>query len=64
MSCRVDNEVKVQLKSFDSYRTITKALANKSMEFHKLKEERNYRVVLKICTTQSTQKKSKLKLRN
>jgi hypothetical protein len=44
-----DNHVKVQPATTDSYRTITKALADKQKEFHtyKPKEERFYRVVLK-----------------
>jgi hypothetical protein len=60
-----DNQVKVQPKTSESYRTIIKALAEKRTEFHtyKLKEERSYRVVLK-CSTPSTLKKSKLKLSN
>jgi flagellin-like hook-associated protein FlgL len=43
-----DNQVKVQPKTSESYRTIIKALAKKHMEFHtyKLKEERSYIVVL------------------
>jgi hypothetical protein len=47
-----DNQVKVQPATTDSYRAITKALAEKQMEFHtyKPKEERSYRVVLKTCT--------------
>jgi hypothetical protein len=59
------NQVKVQPKTSESYRTIIKALAEKRTQFHtyKLKEERFYRVVLKICITPSTLKKSKLKLR-
>jgi hypothetical protein len=61
-----DNQVKFQPNTFDFYRTITKAQANKRAEFHtdKSKEENSYRVVLKICTIPSTLKKSKLKLRN
>jgi hypothetical protein len=45
----VDNQVKVQPKTSESYRIIIKALAEKRTEFHsyKLKEERSYRVVLK-----------------
>jgi hypothetical protein len=60
-----DNQVKVQPTTFESYRTIINALAEKRTQFHtyKLKEERSYRVVLKICITPSTLKKSKLKLR-
>jgi hypothetical protein len=44
-----DNQVKVQPATTDSYRAITKALAEKQTEFHtyKPKEERSYRVVLK-----------------
>jgi predicted transcriptional regulator len=44
-----DDQVKVQPKAFESYRTITKALAKKCTEFHnyKLKEEQSYRVMLK-----------------
>jgi hypothetical protein len=43
------NQVKVQPKTSDSYRIITKALAERNTQFHtyKLKEERAYRVVLK-----------------
>jgi hypothetical protein len=43
------HQVKVQPKSSDSYRIITKALIEKHTKFHtyKLKEERTYRVVLK-----------------
>jgi hypothetical protein len=43
------NQVKVQPKTSESYRTVTKALAEKCVQFHtyKLKEERSYRVVLK-----------------
>jgi hypothetical protein len=50
-----DNQVKVQPKTFESDTTITKGLAEKCAEFHtyKLKEERRYRVVLKISTTPS-----------
>jgi hypothetical protein len=57
--------VKVQPKTFESYGIITKALAEKRTQFHtyKLKEERTYRVVLKICTTPSTLKISKPKLK-
>jgi hypothetical protein len=59
------NQVKVQPKTSESYRTSIKALADIRMQFHmyKLKEARSYRVVLKKCTTPSTLKKSKLKLR-
>jgi hypothetical protein len=59
------NQVKVQPKTSESYTIIIKALAEKCTQFHtyKLKEERSYRVVLKICITPSTLKKSKLKLR-
>jgi hypothetical protein len=44
-----DNQVKVQPKTSESYKTIIKSLAKKHVEFHiyKLKEERSYRVVLK-----------------
>lgn len=44
-----DNQVKVQPKTTESYRTIVKALNDKNTEFHtyKLKEERSYKVVLK-----------------
>ena len=44
-----NNEVKIQPKTADHYRIIIKALTEKQTEFHsyKLKEERNYRVVLK-----------------
>jgi hypothetical protein len=43
-----DNQVKVQPATTDSYRGITKALAEKQTEFHTYKpEERSYRVVLK-----------------
>jgi hypothetical protein len=43
------NQVKVQSKSSDSYRIITKALIDRNTPFHtyKPKEERTYRVVLK-----------------
>jgi hypothetical protein len=43
-----DNQVKVQPKTSESYRTIIKALAEKRSEFHtyKLKEERSYNIVL------------------
>jgi hypothetical protein len=59
-----DNQVEVQPKTSESYRT-TKALAEKRTEFHTYKlKERSYRVVLRICTTPSTLKKSKLKLKN
>jgi hypothetical protein len=60
------SQVEVQPKTSDSYRTIIKTLAKNHTESHtyKLKEERSYRVVLKICTTPSTLKKSKLKLTN
>jgi hypothetical protein len=59
------NQVKVQPKTSESYRIIIKAFTEKRMHFHtyKLKEERSYRVVLKICTTPSTLKKSELKFR-
>jgi hypothetical protein len=59
------NQVKSQPKTSESYRIITKTLAEKLALFHtyKLKEGRSCRVVLKICTTPSTLKKSKLKLR-
>jgi hypothetical protein len=42
------NQVKVQPKSSDSYRIITKALIDRNTPFHtyKPKEERTYRVVL------------------
>jgi hypothetical protein len=45
------NEVKVQPKTSESYRTITKVFAEKHVEFHtyKLKEEISYRVVLKYA---------------
>jgi hypothetical protein len=44
-----DNQVRMQPKTPDSYRAITKALNEKNTTFHtyKLKDERNYRVVLK-----------------
>jgi hypothetical protein len=44
-----DNQVKVQPKTSESYRTIIKALAENRTEFriYKLKEGRNYRVMLK-----------------
>jgi hypothetical protein len=56
----------VQLKTSESYTTIIKALAKKCMEFkaYKLKEERSYRAVLKICTIPPNLKKSEMKLRN
>jgi hypothetical protein len=59
------NQFKVQPKTSESYRIIKKALTEKCTHFHtyKLKEERTYKAVLKICTTPSTLKKSKLKLR-
>jgi hypothetical protein len=43
------NQVKVQPKTSESYRLITKALLDRNTQFHtyKLKEERTYRVVLK-----------------
>jgi hypothetical protein len=54
-----DNQVKVQPKTSESYRTIIKALAKKRTEFHTYKkEEGRYRVVLKICATPSTLMKS------
>jgi hypothetical protein len=45
-----DSEVKVQPKTFESYRIIMKALAEKRTEFHtyKLKEETSCRVVLNM----------------
>jgi hypothetical protein len=57
-----DNQVKVRLETFHSYRKITKPLAVKRTEIrtYKLKEELNTVAVLKICTTQSVLKKSKL----
>jgi hypothetical protein len=59
------NQVKVQPKTSESYRIITKVLAEKRMQFHthKLKEEKTYRVVLKNMHSPSTLKRSKLKLR-
>jgi hypothetical protein len=43
-----DNQVKVQPKTSESYRTIIKALTEKRKEFHTYKlKERRYRVVLK-----------------
>jgi phage I-like protein len=55
-----DNQVKVQLNTSESYRTIKKALAEKRTEFHtyKLKEERCDRVVkvkvtLRLTVSQS-----------
>jgi hypothetical protein len=44
-----NNQVRVQPTTADSYRSITHTLTDKHTEFHtfKLKEERNYRVVLK-----------------
>jgi hypothetical protein len=58
-----DNQVKVQPKTSECYKTIIKALAEKNMQFHtyKLKDEISYRVVLKICTTPSTLKIKKPK---
>jgi hypothetical protein len=47
-----DNQVKVQTKTSESYRITIKALAEKRSQFHtyKLKEQRNYRVELKLRT--------------
>jgi hypothetical protein len=61
-----DNQVNIQPKTSEFYITNIKSLAKKRPQFHthKLKEERRYKVVLKIYTTPSTLKKSKLKLRN
>jgi hypothetical protein len=44
-----DNQVEVQPKTSESYRTILKASAEKRTQFHtyKLKKERSYRVALK-----------------
>jgi hypothetical protein len=44
-----NNQVKIQPRNSDSYRTIVKALTEKGTEFHTYKptEERNYKVVLK-----------------
>jgi hypothetical protein len=44
-----NNQVKIQLKNFDCYRTNAKTLAEKRTKFHthKPKEERNYRVITK-----------------
>jgi hypothetical protein len=49
------NQVKIQPKTSDSCRLITKALLDRKTQLHtyKHKEERTYRVVLKICTTLS-----------
>jgi hypothetical protein len=49
------NQVKIQPKTSGSYRLIIKALLDRNTQFHiyKPKEERTYRVVLKICTTLS-----------
>jgi hypothetical protein len=46
-----DNQVKFQPKNSARYGIIVKVLSVKSTEFHtyKLKEERCYKVVLKIC---------------
>jgi hypothetical protein len=43
------NRVKIQPKTSETYRTITKSVAEKRTAFHtyKPKEERNYRIVLK-----------------
>jgi hypothetical protein len=45
----VDNQLKIQHKTSESYKTIIKALAEKRAEFHtyKLKEERSCRLMLK-----------------
>jgi hypothetical protein len=60
-----DNQVKDQPKNSESYRTIINALAEKRSELRTYKlKERSYRVVLKICTTPSILKNSKLKLGN
>jgi hypothetical protein len=55
----------VLIFSHHLYRKIRKAIAEKRTEFHtyKLKEERIYKVVTRICTTPSTLKKSNPKLR-
>jgi hypothetical protein len=47
-----DNQIKVQPATTYSYRAITKAPAEKKMEFHtyKPKEERSYRVVSRTRT--------------
>jgi hypothetical protein len=60
------NQVKVQPKTSESYRIIIKAVAENHTQFHtyKLKEERSYRAVLKVCTIPSTLKTSQLKSRN
>jgi hypothetical protein len=44
-----NNQIKIQPQTLDSYRTISKAVAETRTEFHTLrpKEEINYRVVLK-----------------
>jgi hypothetical protein len=44
-----DNQIKVQPKTSETYRTIIKALAEKRTEFHtyKLKEEISHRIVSK-----------------
>jgi hypothetical protein len=51
-----ENQVKIQSKTSDCYSTIVKALVEKHGEFqtYRLKEERRYRAVLKICITPST----------
>jgi hypothetical protein len=55
-----DNQVKVQPKKSESYRTIIKAFAEKLSEFHTYKLKRK---VKKICTAPSSLKKSRLKLK-
>jgi hypothetical protein len=62
-----DNQVKVQPKTSESYRTMIKVLAEKRTEFgtYKLKEERSYRVVLKNKHYSiSPREIKKMKLRN
>jgi hypothetical protein len=59
------NQVKVQPKTSESYRTIIKALAEKPTEFHtyKLKEGRSYRGVFKNMHYSIKPQEIKLKLR-
>jgi hypothetical protein len=44
-----NNQVRIQPRNSDSYRTIIKVLTEKRMEFHTYnpKEERNYKIILK-----------------
>jgi hypothetical protein len=58
------NQLKFQQKTSECYSTIVNAPTENPTEFHtdKLKEERSYRVLLKIFTTPSTQNIAKSKL--